>query len=180
KFLRDKVCQDPRALELFRREAFAASALNHPNICVIHDVCEHDGQPFIVMEMLHGQTLQSRIAGNPLPGEELTRIGIQLADALDAAHRHGIIHSDIKPGNVFICDNLHVKLLDFGLAKLTGSTTVETNPDDPKRMASLSKSTLSSTLAAFPLGTLPYMSPEQIVGEELDPRSDIFSFGVVL
>jgi serine/threonine protein kinase len=170
KFLAEDLAHSQQAIDRLRSEARAASALNHPNICTIHDIGEHDGHPFIVMELMKGQSLRERLAGKPLKVHQLVDIGIQIADALDAAHSVGVIHRDIKPGNIFITERGQVKVLDFGLAKLTShfpSSGNTTRTPDP-------------TIAGITLGTIAYMSPEQATGEELDGRTDLFSAGVVL
>jgi serine/threonine protein kinase/tetratricopeptide (TPR) repeat protein len=175
KFLSDDLARDPRALSRFQREARAASALNHANICTIHEVEEHDGQPMIVMELLEGETLKQRIRAGPIPTDELVDFGIQTSDALEAAHAKEVIHRDIKPANIFITRRGHAKILDFGLAKVglildhrapAGETTVTIEDQ------------LSGEGSA--LGTVSYMSPEQVRAKQLDPRTDLFSFGVVL
>ncbi|MBI2955750.1 MAG: protein kinase [Acidobacteria bacterium] len=167
KFLPEEFAQDREAVERFQREARAASALNHPHICTIHDIDEHNGQPFIAMELLEGQTLKHRLVGRPLATPQIATLGIQIAEALEAAHAKGIIHRDIKPANIFVTEDGRAKVLDFGLAKLV-------------RTADEATATETLTRAGTTAGTLPYMPPEQVRGEKVDARADLYALGALL
>ncbi len=176
KFLPENMVQDSQALERFRREAHAASALNHPGICTIYDIGEQDNRPFIAMEFIDGETLRQHIHGQPLPLEQILELGIQIAEALDAAHTEGIIHRDIKPSNVFVTKRGQAKILDFGLAKLVVKDLLSLNPEDSSSKAAQE----SLSIVGIISGTPAYMSPEQIRGDDLDSRTDIFALGLLL
>ena len=174
KFLPPEIARDKQAVDRFKREARLAAALNHPNICAIYEIGDHEGQPFIVMELLTGQTLREELDAGPLEAAEVLAFGIQLADALDAAHADGVIHRDIKPANIFLTDRREIKLLDFGIAKLKPSMMETTD----NMQSSRDREALTETGAL--MGTLAYMSPEQALGKGIDRRSDLFSLGAVL
>ena len=171
KFLPDDLLHNPQALERFRREALATSALNHANICTVHDIGEQDGRPFLAMEFVDGVTLRQYVNNRPLPIEEILNLGIQIADALDAAHSQGIIHRDIKPGNIFVTKRGQAKVLDFGLAKLIARGAAARDATE----VSQAQMEEPVSIVGIISGTPSYMSPEQIRGDDLDPRADVFS-----
>ncbi len=180
KFLSQQLASDPASLERFQREARAASSLNHPGICTIYDVGEHQGQPFLVMELLEGQTLRERIGGRALPVDLLLEFGAQIADALEAAHSRGILHRDIKTANIFITARGQAKILDFGLAKQTAPSRIAEAIGASGASTQPTTDNLLLTSPGSALGTVAYMSPEQARGETLDARTDLFSLGAVL
>ena len=177
KFLPEELVTDQQALDRFQREARAASALNHPNICSIYDIGEHDGKPFIAMELLEGETLKQRITGGAVKLDDVVELGSQIAEALSVAHQAGIVHRDVKPANLFVTKHGYAKVLDFGLAKLVAH---EDDPSGSTEMPTAAYQGGHLTEPGSTIGTVAYMSPEQARGDDLDPRSDLFSLGAVL